>query len=353
MRDATQITIDELIIHILDPQGQGLVLSSIPVPLSGNEALVEYFSGHILTSLKDTSIKSARFRNINPEQTSGVCRALLRSETTLVEGSRHLAQGLFTILEGDQRITAGDLAVCFFKAENYPYSRFLAILKVDPSQIFSHVIRQDKRGNVYVSFETNAQAFTSERLQKCAFIQPLEPRHPEFDMLLLDRQRRVLEKQAIARFFSETFLDAEEVVDARKYTDMAYRSMVQAENRVRGKLTETESEQLEEGILKAVTSRRLNLDSWLEALPLPEEIKVEIDRSISPRLPVRDFPLDRGFSLQLVSKIKFRGDHNLRLEIPAENYYTLIVSEERITDDPTRPPYYRIVIETEQWKRLA
>lgn len=360
MRDATNINIDELIIHILDPQGQGLVLSSVPVPIDGNEALVEYFSRHILTSLKDSGIKAARFRNINPEQPSGVCRDLLRGEVPLVDGSHRLAQELYSILERDQRITPGDLAVCFFKAENYPYSRFLAIMKVDPSQIFSHVIRQDRRGRTYVSFETNTQAFTNERLQKCAFIQPIDPRHPEFDMLLLDRQRRGFETPsptasqiAIARFFSESFLDAQEVFDARKFTDLVYRGLVNAENRLRDRLTDEQNTVLEEQVHQAVTSRRLNLDNWLGELPLPEEYKAEIEQSISTRIPSREFPLDRNFSQQLVSKIKFRGDHGLRLEVPSENYFTLIVSEERVTDDPERPPYYRIVIETEDWKRLT
>ncbi len=360
MRDATNINIDELIIHILDPQGQGLVTSSIPVPIDGNETLVEYFSGHILSSLKDSGIKAARFRNINPEQPSGVCRDMLRGELPLTEGSQRLAQDLYQILEHDQRITAGDLAVCYFTAENYPYSRFLAIMKVDPSQIFSHVIRQDKRGRTYISFEANMQAFTNERLQKCAFIQPIDPRHPEFDMLLLDRQRRGAEApsapagmNAIARFFSETFLDAQEVLDARKFTDLVYRGMVTAENRLRDRLTDEQNLALEERVLQAVTSRRLNLDEWIDELPLSDEVKEEIDQLVSPRLPSREFPLDRGFSQQLVSKIKFRGDHGLRLEVPAENYFTLVVSEERITDDPQRPPYYRVVIETEDWKRLA
>ena len=358
MRDAVNISIQELILHILDPQGQGLVLSSIAIPLAGNEALVDYFSGHILASLKDSGIKAARFRNINPEQPSGVCRGLLRGEMSLVDGSRLLAQELYGLLERDQRITAGDLAVCFFKADNYPYTRFLGIMKVDPSQIFSHVVRQDKKGNTYVSFETNSQAFTSERLQKCAFIQPLEPRHPEFDMLLLDRQRKAVESRpgaanAIAQFFSESFLDAQEALDAHKLTDQVYRSLVNAENKVRSRLTDEENENLQEQVMQAVTGRKLNLDNWLESLTLPAEVKQEIDQSIRTRLPAREFALDRAFSQQLVSKIKFRGDHGLRLEVPSENYFTLVVSEERITDDPDRPPYYRIVIETEDWKRLV
>ena len=58
MRDATRITLSELIIHILDPQGQGLVLSSVAVPLKDSPALVDYFTNHILASLKDAGIKA-------------------------------------------------------------------------------------------------------------------------------------------------------------------------------------------------------------------------------------------------------------------------------------------------------
>jgi hypothetical protein len=353
MRDATNITIRELIIHILDPQGQGLVLSSVAVPLDGNQALVDYFSHHILASLRDPGIKAARFRNINPEQPSGVCRGILRADLPLVEGSRQLAQDLFSILEQDRRITSGDLAICLFQAENYPYTRFLGILKVDPSQIFHHVILTDPRGEAYVSFETLPEAFTSERLQKCAFVQPLEPRHPEFDMLLLDRQQRLPENGSIARFFSENFLDAEEALDSRRLTEIVYRGLVNAENRVRERLTGEQSDILEEGILQAVASRRLNLDTWLESLPLTDEIKQEIDQAVSPRLPSREILIDRSYSQQLARKVKYRGAGGLRLEVPSENLNTVIVSEEYVTNDPQRPPYYRIVLETEEWKRAA
>jgi hypothetical protein len=353
MRDATNITIRELIIHILDPQGQGLVLSSVAVPLEDSQPLVEYISGHILASLKDSGIKAARFRNLNPEQSSGVCRGMLRGDIPLVEGSRQLAQELYSIMERDHRITPGDLAICIYQANNYPYTHFLGIMKVDPAQIFRHVILEDEDGEAYVSFETMPEAFTSERLQKCAFIQPLEPRHPEYDMLLLDRQQRLAENGSVARFFSETFLDAEEAFDARKMTEIVYRGLVNAENRVRERLTGEETDSLEEGILQAVASRRLNLDTWLDTLPLAEEIKQEIDQAVSPRLPTREVPIDRGFSQQLIRRVKYRGAGGLRLEVPSENYNTVVVSEEYVTGDPKRPPYYRIVIETEEWKRAA
>lgn len=353
MRDITSVIIEELIIHILDPQGQGLVLSSLELPVDGNRAILDYFSRHIINSLRDRGIKAARFRNINPDQSSGLCRDLLHKDISLVDGSQRLAQALYRIMEEDRRITAGDLAVCLFRAENYPYTNFLAILKVDPSQIFRHVIRQDEKGNTYVVFETEQQAFTDDRLQKCAFIQPLDPRHPEYDMLLLDRQRWDTKDGRIARFFSEAFLDTAETFDSHKYTENLYKGLVAAQNVVRERLTVKEDEVLTDSINSAVSSHRLNLDSWLDELPVADDIKQDIDHSISPNLPEREFSIDRSYSTKLMSKVKFRGDNRLKIELPFENYRQMVVSEEYVTDEPNREPFYRIVIETDTWKRVT
>ena len=352
MRDAVNITIEEIIIDILDPQGQGLILSNVPLPLEGDQALVDYFTSHIETTLRDSSIKAASFKNINPEQPSGFCQAILSKETPITEGSQKLAEALYGIMDGDRRITAGDLAVVLFSAENYPYSRFLAIIKIDPSQIFRHVIREDRRGNVYVSFEPETMAFTNERLQKCAIVQPLNPRHPEYDMLLLDRQTS-LEERSIARFFTESFLDAEEAFDPRKYSERFYRGVVAAQNRVKDLLTPEDEAVLDEHIRSAVSSPRVNCDVWLEDLPLPEQVVLQIDESISEYVPERQFNLDTGLSKRLARWIKVRGDHGFRLDVPAENYWTIVVSEELISDDPDRAPYHRIVIETEDWRRVV
>ena len=353
MRDITSISIDEIILHILDPQGQGLVISGISIPTDGNQALLDYFSRHIISSLKDRGIKPARFRNINPEQSSGVCRDMLRKDLSLVDGSQRLAQSLFGIMEEDRRITSGDLAVCLFKADNYPYTNFLAIMKIDPSQTFHHTIKEDNQGEKYVVFEADQHAFTDERLQKCAFIQPLDPRHPDYDMLLLDRQRWDPDAGRIARFFSESFLDAEETYDSRRYAEVLYKGMVNAQNVVRDQLSQEQEEELSDQMTSAVTGRKLNLDSWLDGLSVSDDLKSEIDQSISSFVPEREFQVDRNYGTRLMSKIKFKGDHNLRIEVPFEDYRALVVSEEYITDDPGREPYYRIVIETENWRRVT
>jgi hypothetical protein len=352
MRNIQSIKSIDLIIHILEPQGQGLVLSQAPLPLQAHPELNDYFGRHILNTLHDSAARAARFRNINPEQASGACRELLREETTLVEGSQRLAKELYALMERDGRITGGDLIVCLFTSDAYPYTRFLAILKVDPAQIFSHSVKQDRKGNTYVSFEPLKAAFTNERLQKCAVIQPLEPRHPEFDMLLIDRQSRI-ESSSVARFFSESFLDAQEAQDARAVTQRVSKSLVSVQNDLREQLTPQENRQLESGIESALASRRVNLDTWVKELPLPAAAKQLIERRLPQDLPERSFSLDAELGKQIASVRKYRGDHGLRMELPAGEFPDLVVEAEYIEDDPEKGSYYRIVIETKTWKRVV
>lgn len=193
MRYAADIRLDELIVHIVDPRrANGLVLSERTLPLDSNERVADYFATHIENSLRDPAARAARFVDLGDENTAGLCRALLEHNVGLVEGSRRLAQRLYEIIAGDRRIAAGDLAVGFYRAGNRPdVPRYLALLKIDPSEVFRHTTARDPDGNLYVSFEveTDVMPTTREKLQKCAFVQPLEPR-PEYDMMLLDRQVR-------------------------------------------------------------------------------------------------------------------------------------------------------------------
>jgi hypothetical protein len=354
MRYATDIQLDQFIVHILDPwQPDGFVLSERTLPLHGNQRLVEYFAAHIQNSLQDPAARAARFVTLDDEAVSGVCKALLDGGLDLVEGSRWLAERLYTIIAGDRRISPGDLALCFYRAGNQPHvPRYLALLKIDPSEVFRHKTERDPQENLYVSFEieTDVMPTTREKLQKCAFVQPLDPR-PEYDMMLLDRQVRPLVPLPVARFFAENFLGAQLALDARQRTDRLYRGLVSAHNWLRPELRPQEDESLRQAISSAVTSASINVDTWLEALPLSEEQKAQIDQVVSQELPDREFEIDRTYAEQLIRKRRFRGDYGLRVEVSAERYSQVIQSVQRV-EEPDTPPYYRIEIHTEKWEEV-
>ncbi|MBE9573273.1 MAG: nucleoid-associated protein, partial [Proteobacteria bacterium] len=115
MRNATDIQLDQLIVHILDPKRpDGFVLSECTIPLGGDQRIVDYFVTHIQNSLKNPTAKAARFVVIDDEIVSGICKALLEDRLNFVEGSRRLAQELYEIIAKDRRINACDLAVCLY-----------------------------------------------------------------------------------------------------------------------------------------------------------------------------------------------------------------------------------------------
>lgn len=113
-----------------------------------------------------------------------------------------------------------------------------------------------------------------------------------------------------------------------------------------------QEEDLEVRIRQAVTSPRLNIDAWLNQLPYSVEVIERIDQSIRDAIPDREFDLDLEFSERLIEKIKYRGDYNLKMQIPTAHYYQIVVSEDYIDNDPGRPPYHRIILETEVWRKV-
>lgn len=354
MRYATDIQLEQLIVHILDPwRPNGYVLSERTLPLNGNQPIVDYFVTHIQNSLQDSAARAARFNTLDDTAASGICKALLDGEMNLVEGSRLLAKSLYGMIARDRRISAGDLVLCFYRARNRPQvPRYLGLLKLDPSPVFRPKTEEDDQGKSYVGFEiqTHVLPTTRERLHKCAFIQPLDPR-PEYDLLLLDRQVPPSLPRAVAMFFTKDFLDCELALDARQRTHRLYIGLVSAHNQLRPELSPEENETLHQAIDNAVTPARINLDTWLDGLRLTDAHKKRINQVLSQELPDREFQIDTGYAKKLIRKRRFRGDHGLRVEVLTDHYDQIIQSVNHIKR-PGRPPYYRVVIHTEKWEEM-
>jgi hypothetical protein len=354
MRYATDIQLDQLVAHILNPwQPNGYVRSERLLPLDENQPLVDYFVGHIQNSLRDSAARAASFVALGGNATSGIIQAMLDGGLDLVMGSRELAERLYNIIARDERISAGDLVVGFYRAGNRPHvPRYLALLKLDPSEAFRHRTDRDAQGNLYVNFEieTNVMPTTREKLQKCAFVQPLDPR-PEYDMMLLDRQVRPSEPWPVARFFAMEFLGAQPTLDARQRTDRLYTGLLSAHNQLRPELQPEVDRVLHQAIDTAATSAVFNFDNWLAALPLSQEYKEQIEQVVSQDLPDREFEVDTTFSQRLIRKRRFRGDHGLRVEVAADWHSQVIRSVERI-ERPGAPSHYRVVIHTERWDEV-
>lgn len=351
MRDPGTVQLGDVIVHMLNPKGRGLVLSQRTLPLS--EQLTTYFAAHVRNSLEDASAKAATFKEIDERAVSGICAGLLAGGVDLVTGSQALAKRLYAIMSKDRRISPGDLVVGLFKAANYPPVQHLALLKIDPSQVFRHTTKTDAQGRRYVGFEVEEEAMPTvrERLQKCAFIQPLDPR-PDYDMLLLDRQAGM--EREVAKFFADDFLGVDLAFDARMRTNLLYRILVGVRNQLYPEVVSLEEQaELDDAIRGAMALERINVDTWIDGLDAPAEVKERIEQVVTKNLPDRKFELDKPVAKRLIKKRRFRGDSGLKVEIPVTVYDQVIEEISYVEDDPGRPPYHRVVIHTQKWDEVT
>lgn len=176
MRTLRNLRLSEVIVHILDTRKE-LEVSQLPIPPDSDPQIFEYFRKRIQTSLKDSHARTARFADLS-EEPATTCQALLRGGD-LTAGSQTLAERLYGIMKQDGRISAGDLAVCRFEADDGEAARrFVAVVKIDPTAALRQKRDHDPQGRLFVTFEVVQQMLPSEgeQLQKGAFIQPLEPR---------------------------------------------------------------------------------------------------------------------------------------------------------------------------------
>ena len=356
MRDAIKIQVQQLAVHILDPHGpRELVLSETVSPLEGNERLHNYFASHIENSLGDPATKAAQFEVIVEKTAAGVCKDILDGSLDLVAGSRQLATWLYQIMKKNKAISAGDLAACLFRAGNYPETpHFLALLKLDPADVLRHVVAQDELGRQYVKFlvQEDVLPTTRERLQKCAFVQPLDPRPDDYDLMLLDRQVRRPEERAVAKYFSEDFLACQMALDARQRTHRFYVGAISAYNALRQRLTPNQDDALRQSIDTAVGAKQMDMDVWVSGLPLPAEKRGEIDQIVSQRLPDRTFELDQGHAKKLLQQRRFRGEFDLRVSVQADKY-DRVVKKVEWHQDKGKPGYFEIVLHSKTWDEVT
>lgn len=357
MRNATNIRIcnNEVILHKLDPkqQNEGTVISSRALSLVGRESLGNFFRGHIQNGLKDSSSKAARFRFISKNLPSGLCSRLISSEIHLIPGSQELARNLDDVMSKNHQISSGDLAVCLFEADGI-HGNHVALLKIDPSEGFIQKILYDDDGNPFIDIQLQQDNLPSaqERLQKCAFIHSLNPRDGFYDMLLLDRQSSADEGKQIARFFISDFLDAEYAMDSTQRTQRLYEALVSARSQIRTLLTTDELENFDDQIRNAVRSDSINLDVWIEQLPIGAGNKLNVNQVLLSYLPDREFELDRNLGEKLSGKRRFRAEYDFRLSLTADGYKR-IVKEDKWIEDENHNQRHRLVIETEQWDEIS
>ncbi|KKH47837.1 nucleoid-associated protein [Methanosarcina sp. 1.H.A.2.2] len=273
-----------------------------------------------------------------------------RDRLNFVEGSRKLAEKLHSIIENDRRINPCDLIVCLYRDEaKNDNSHYLALLNIEASKVFTRKIKKDSQGFQYITYDTDTEAMptTREKLQKCAFIQQLEPRL-DYDLLVLDRQ---VSGDEVANFFFRIFLGAEPAFDSINLTKSLIKGLYIACNEVRPKLDPDKVEYLEQAVQVALKNERFNIDTFVSSLSIPKEYKQKVEQELFRNLPDCEIEIDKKVAEKFTNKAIFSGDGGLKITIERDKKDKVIKS---VTPFPNKenPDYYCVVIHTKEWKEV-
>ncbi len=319
MRDLHDVEVIRGVSHVIAPRDsmQLLRLSHAELPLGGGVG--EILAAHVDGGLHDSQAKAGSFVDRRADRPCAAFMRLLGPRPRLVEISQQLAQTLYAIAEEDQRVTDGTVAVLLCKARDADGAefRFPAVLKLDPSATLHTVVDTDPdTGEPRVRYELDPTSLPSknEKIQKCVFVRAVDET-AEYEMLVVDRQRRA---ETVSKFWVSDFLGADLVLDASERTRKLYRSLRTGRNQVAPELDADELAALDQVIAGAVVQARVNVDTLVEALPVPELIRERIDTAVSRALTDREFDLDREVARQFVRRRTYSADNNLRVSVDAE-----------------------------------
>ncbi|HFD2037241.1 nucleoid-associated protein [Clostridium perfringens] len=175
-----------------------------------NEDTYKFLYKHIEKTLKDNKIKYARFKEKDNEL-KDICYSILEDKISLLEGSKRIANQLYSIMRSNNTIPSCDLIIAEILTDIGP---FIGILKIDFIENYGHKIE-----NSIISIaQSQGLPKSGQKIQKAAFIRPKKFSR-EFDLLVLDKMKKVKgEEEYAINYFIHQFLGCNLVTNERDMT---------------------------------------------------------------------------------------------------------------------------------------
>ncbi|EGT0013569.1 nucleoid-associated protein [Clostridium perfringens] len=208
MEYINDINIKKAVIHILENDGTNPILNENLLEL--NEDTYKFLYKHIEKTLKDNKIKYARFIEKDNEL-KDICYNILEDKISLLEGSKRIANQLYSIMRSNNTIPSCDLIIAEILTDIGP---FIGILKIDFIENYGHKIE-----NSIISIaQSQGLPKSGQKIQKAAFIRPKKFSR-EFDLLVLDKMKKVKgEEEYAINYFIHQFLGCNLVTNERDMT---------------------------------------------------------------------------------------------------------------------------------------
>ena len=324
MPQTGDIRIDRAILHIVDHE------TSAEPQLSDLDLLLTppvraFLTRHIAASREHKNSRTALFVDPPPEDEPSLremCDAIFDDPDAFVNQSQRIATHLFHHLSG--RTSPGDLVVCtFVEASADPESgdRWVAMLKMDPSDAFVHE-RQQENGQWRAVLRRIEEAISSgQELQKCAFVLPHALREARGHHLkVLDQQnRRYGVRESVASFFSEGFLQCRIPLNRAEQTAKFVRVTLRWLRRHARDWPEEDRARAEAQIGEQLQQERVDVTAYAQGVIASAEQRDDYLNTLRKEgLEDLVFEPDPRQRRKLTAYAEFEGDEDLRIRLRAE-----------------------------------
>jgi len=204
-----EINIRRLAINILNLEKSKPKISDKLFPLgSGNKIINDFFRQHVLDTREGKATKSCNFYDKDASIKVKSERYFQNNgDNEFLTFSKEVTENLFTIMKNTSSTSSGTFFVLEVEI-NHEACMFL--IKLDPRSGVQ--INEDE---LTVSALENILPDSNNRVHKCAIIRYNKPEEENAELYVMDKQQK--EGEA-ARFFIDTFLQAEELLNDKIIT---------------------------------------------------------------------------------------------------------------------------------------
>lgn len=208
MRYIKDILLEKAILHVVDVNADGPILTSHPLTI--DEDVEAFVRKHVVRSLNDDETMSCRFLSENVPVASEVIK-IIQDPNVFVESSFVLTQIMFDATKHTD-IPSGDMLFVQFVADE---QRCIGILKLDYQMSFMHNITfKDEELCIDLISQEVGLPGMGQRLKKCVFF--TKAPEDQIEMIVLDKKQKL--EGGDEEYFVDKYLQAVKITDDTEKT---------------------------------------------------------------------------------------------------------------------------------------
>lgn len=309
------ITIEKVIIHILDKDNKKCIKSDYEIEL--NDKISNLIIGHLTQAARKSSRVFAKFKK-EDNSVRKACINIFDDNTMFIENSKVISDVLYTAMVSTSTTSANLMIVKYLcGVEN-----MLAILKLDFDDSFTtEEIKDNSKSKVVVKTFNNSFS-KNHKLRKCAILGS-DINDIENAFLLLDTQ-----DSNVSSFFKNAFLNCELINDSKANTKSMTKELTNFITKIKKDTPQKMIETIYTLTSEMKENEEFNLDDILTKLNFTPEEKNEFILEVKDKKIDFTFSLDKETLAKLLQNQKVITENGIVIKANSCEFDEKIVIEE-------------------------